>query len=196
MTEPVLAADDMSEFVAHLARCKEFSIDQVLAEPDWRLRLRKIRRAYTQFQLRVDAGLGSWMNEEAYTIADWASLFTPIEQAAWHDIRGAGLPMWPQLPVSRFYVDFGNPIVKVALECDGKKFHDPAIDAVRDKVLGAMGWTVYRAPGWQCWHEISEPLGFEDWDREDQNEFYRAERAKTLSPIISQISGHFKRIPA
>lgn len=196
MTEPVLAADDMSEFVAHLLRSREFPIQQVQAESDWRLRLRNIRRAYAQFQVRADAGFADWMEFEPYRIADWASIFTPIEQAAWHDIRKSGLAMWPQLPVGRFYVDFGNPIVKVALECDGKKFHDPAIDAVRDKVLNAMGWTVYRAPGWQCWHEISEPLGFEDWDREDQNEFYRAERAKTLSPIISQISGHFNRHPA
>ncbi|WP_158641833.1 hypothetical protein [Candidatus Glomeribacter gigasporarum] len=35
-----------------------------------------------------------------------------------------------------------------ALECDGAAYHDAEKDTQRDTELKAMGWTVYRAPGW------------------------------------------------
>lgn len=76
---------------------------------------------------------------------------TPIEEWLWTDIRANGAVLYPQYPVGRFFVDFGNPVAKVAVECDGKAFHqDVEKDARRDRELRSMGWAVYRVPGWLC----------------------------------------------
>lgn len=84
-------------------------------------------------------------------------LMTPIEDALWEDIRQANAIFYPQWPVAGFFVDFANPKAKVALECDGKQFHkDKTKDADRDEKLNALGWTVYRFPGWLCVAEFDE----------------------------------------
>jgi hypothetical protein len=83
----------------------------------------------------------------------WESLgivMTPIESLIWGDIRSGGLVMYPQYPVCGFFVDFGNPVIKVAIECDGKPYHDFAKDAARDRVLSQHGWKVYRITGSDC----------------------------------------------
>jgi very-short-patch-repair endonuclease len=89
--------------------------------------------------------------------ADWLNVFTPIEYALWQDIRQAGAVLYPQYPVGRFFVDFGNPKAKVAVECDGAAFHkDKAKDAARDAALGEMGWKVYRITGLDCKKDFDE----------------------------------------
>lgn len=113
-------------------------------------RFRSIKAAYAAHQVLVDQGQASWNEGDPYAIADWMPMFSPIELLAWHDIRELGLPLWPQFPVGRFFVDFGNPVAQVAFECDGAAYHDAAHDAARDRELNAIGWTVYRAPGWLC----------------------------------------------
>jgi very-short-patch-repair endonuclease len=76
---------------------------------------------------------------------------TPIEEALWQDLRQAGVVMYPQYPVGRFFVDFANPKAKVAIECDGAQWHqDKAKDAARDQELQGLGWTVYRITGSHC----------------------------------------------
>lgn len=136
-------------------------------------RFRRLRHNYSVHQLAIDAGHSTW-DDEPYHLADWLAIFTPIEAAAWIDIRGAGLPLWPQLPVGPFFVDFGNPIKKVALECDGRQWHNPTKDALRDAKLLEMGWVLYRAPGWQCNALDTEP------------------EERTMKPIIDQIKRHFE----
>lgn len=136
-------------------------------------RFQRLRHNYAVHQRRVDAGISSWMRGDPYELADWLSVFTPIESAAWTDIRGAGLPLWPQLPVGRFFVDFGNPVKRIALECDGRQWHDASKDAKRDAQLLDLGWQVFRAPGWQCMAPDTEP----------------AER--TMKAVIGQIKQHF-----
>lgn len=90
---------------------------------------------------------------------DWSVIFTPIEALMWHDIRAAGMVMYPQLPVGPFFVDFGNPHFKLAIECDGKEFHlDRAKDIERDRVLAKRGWRVFRIAGKDCF------TNYEDMD--------------------------------
>lgn len=72
---------------------------------------------------------------------------TPIERLVWADIRQTGMVMYPQFPVLGFFLDFANPVAKVAIECDGKEFHDPQKDEARDAKLRDIGWTVYRLTG-------------------------------------------------
>lgn len=76
---------------------------------------------------------------------------TPIEYWLWHDIRANDAVLYPQYPIGRYFVDFANPVAKVAVECDGAAYHtDREKDARRDAELEAIGWSVYRAPGWMC----------------------------------------------
>lgn len=82
--------------------------------------------------------------------------FTPIERAFWHDIRCKGIVMYPQYPVGGVFVDFANPVAKVAVECDGKKWHDAKKDAIRDAKLATLGWTVYRITGSDCLKDCIE----------------------------------------
>jgi hypothetical protein len=96
----------------------------------------------------------------AYTWDEKPMIFmTPIEAWLWADIRNCNAIFYPQYPVGRFFVDFANPVAKVALECDGAEFHNAAKDASRDIELRDMGWEVYRFPGWMCATEPDEETG-------------------------------------
>lgn len=82
---------------------------------------------------------------------DGGITLTPIERALWSDIRASGAVLYPQYPVGRRFVDFGNPCAKVAIECDGAQWHtDAEADARRQREIEANGWTVYRFTGREC----------------------------------------------
>lgn len=98
----------------------------------------------------------------AYPI-DWTIIFTPIEKAAWNEIRCRNLPFWPQFPIGKYFADFANPIKKLVIECDGAAFHSSQQDAFRDAYMTANGWSVYRISGADCkrilrnpWEKISD----------------------------------------
>ena len=110
----------------------------------------KIADAYADYQRLVDAGSRSWMRGDPYEICDWHNVFTPIESNVWAAIRDRGLPMWPQFPVGRYSLDFGNPVLRIAIECDGKEYHDAINDAERDFQLRRLGWRTIRVPGYAC----------------------------------------------
>lgn len=102
---------------------------------------------------------------------DWSQLMTPIEMVVWGFIREEGLVMYPQHPCAGYFVDFGHPKARVAIECDGAAFHqDRAKDATRQAAIEAKGWRVYRVTGSECnrrgedyqddegdWHEGPNP---------------------------------------
>jgi hypothetical protein len=88
---------------------------------------------------------------------DWPSLFTPIEYALWSQIRAEGIVLYPQHPVAGYFVDFGHPLARVAVECDGAAFHtDKAKDMVRQRAIEAKGWRVYRLTGKACMRDFTE----------------------------------------
>lgn len=72
---------------------------------------------------------------------------THIEQDVWHEIRLYGLPFYPQYPVGRRFVDFGDPCMSLAIEVDGAAYHTPEGDAQKDRDLAAEGWRVLRIKG-------------------------------------------------
>jgi very-short-patch-repair endonuclease len=140
---------DFDKFMALYSFPGEFL--PVNASLDLGQRFNTIRHNYRRHQAMVDAGLAAWFKGDPYELGDWLTVFTPIEFSMWQDIRANGLDLWPQLPVGRFFVDFGNPVARVAIECDGRAFHqDKAKDQNRDAELERMGWRIYRVPGWQC----------------------------------------------
>lgn len=89
---------------------------------------------------------------------DWFSIFTPIEHNVWNDIRCLGLPMYPQFPVKGYFVDFGDPVKKIAIEADGKRWHtDVERDKERQEHIEQEGWTVYRIEGRQTYLRPQNP---------------------------------------
>ncbi|GAB4495634.1 MAG: hypothetical protein Fur0016_31870 [Anaerolineales bacterium] len=74
---------------------------------------------------------------------------SPIESILYMQLVVDGLrpPMLEnQYKIDTYRVDFAIPNGKVVIECDGKKYHDPLADALRDKRLGESGWRVLRFP--------------------------------------------------
>jgi len=84
---------------------------------------------------------------------DWSRYFTPIESNLWQDIRSNGLPFFPQYPVAGYFVDFGDPVARIALEADGKQWHDKEKDEARDRRIQSQGWRVIRYTGARTYHK-------------------------------------------
>lgn len=132
--------------------------------------LNEIRAHYEQLTpLILSRGNNKWLSP--YTpFFDWNYLFSPIEKQTWSALRYFGkCPFYPQYPVNRFFVDFGNPKVKVAIECDGKEWHtDKEKDANRDKVILSEGWTVFRISGADCFRSCDEYFFLERYSDRDK----------------------------
>ena len=109
---------------------------------------------------------------------DFTSDMTPIEAAVWSDIRCAALPFFPQLPVLSYFLDFADPFKKIAIECDGKQWHDAEKDAHRDARLADIGWTVYRITGSMCKRTMRRPV---DLLLEHEQNGYSEEEALRLT---------------
>ena len=158
-------------------------------------RFNALRENYRHYQRLVDAGLASWDLGDVYSIADWGSIFSPIESAIWADIRYYGLAMWPQFPVGRYFVDFGNPVAKVAIECDGKAWHqDKQRDARRQEEIEELGWEVHRIPGWMCKANILSRYGAQEEFGIEPDEYEHWLETKTpfcvLRAVEERISRH------
>lgn len=155
---------------------------------DWRERLKALKRNYAIFQKLVDAGKEDWLRGCPYQIAEWMRIFTPIENDMWGELRSAGLPsFWPQLPVGRYFVDFGNPVLKIAIECDGQEFHNPADDFIRDSELATMGWQTFRASGALCRNTMEHPDDRRERTGEDDWRYEAQFKEETLSGLIDEV---------
>lgn len=118
----------------------------------------RIREKYAQV-------LPEWMDRYEQTgemgndpyIMDWTRLFSPIEKNVWLDIRGVGVPFYPQLPVLSYFIDFACPMLKIGIECDGNAWHDNERDRIRDEKLADIGWTIFRIEGHECKRRYDPP---------------------------------------
>lgn len=125
------------------------------------LRFEAIKRHYAALSPIILAGESDEWAVCAYAWDTPSSgiRLSPIERALWCDIRQQNVVMYPQYPVAGYFVDFANPVAKVAIECDGAAFHvNAAKDASRQRHIEAKGWTVYRISGADCMRDeiISE----------------------------------------
>lgn len=100
---------------------------------------------------------------------DWNAFFTPIEVDAWHSIRCYGVPLYPQVPVWNYFIDFANPYRKIGLEIDGKRWHDVDRDTRRDKALAKDGWKIFRVTGSEAWKVVTAATDLEVQDMEDED---------------------------
>lgn len=117
---------------------------------------------------------------------------TPIEEMAWNAIRGVGIPMYPQYPALRFFLDFADPRKRIALECDGKQWHDVERDRKRDRLLSEHGWTVYRVTGADCMRPVDWPA-IEDDDEERGERYWSAYKRyafETVDGLVDAIAEH------
>lgn len=111
--------------------------------------LRKIiRETYRECLPEIEK---NYPNFDPY-IFDWTSVFTPIENNVWADIRYLGCPIkCPQFPVSGYFIDFADPVRKIGIEVDGKEWHSSQEqiekDQKREAILKKFGWTIYRIEG-------------------------------------------------
>lgn len=115
---------------------------------------------------------------------DWD--FTPIERLAWMDIRGMGLPLYPQFPVGRVFIDFADPVSKVGVELDGAAYHEHAKDLARDTVLAKQGWKIYRVKGRDAVKIVPSPF-----DREGELKASGEWRDALIRWGMSDSSGFF-----
>jgi very-short-patch-repair endonuclease len=110
----------------------------------WQSKFSVIRAAYNYYlpSILAAARTGHSINPNIVT---WE--FSPIEDNAWGQIRALGLPFYPQFPILDYFADFADPLRKIAIELDGKKFHDKKRDDIRDSRLHKEGWKIYRITG-------------------------------------------------
>lgn len=96
-----------------------------------------------------------------------ADYMTPIERAVWGELRCFGLPFYIQYPVGRRFVDFGDPVRKIAIEVDGAAFHTPGRDAKKNADCLAEGWRIIRISGRDALYskyaisEVANTYGFD-----------------------------------
>lgn len=162
------------------------------AATNFRDRFVAIRRYYAAAIPYIEKSPANEWAVDVYEI-NWPLYFTPIEYALWNDIRAAGLVMYPQFPVGRFFVDFGNPVARVAIECDGRgHIGREAEDASRQAEIESMGWRVYRLTGKECFADDSTIENGDTGKRE-----FVASPGSRLARQLSDVCGkHMREVAA
>lgn len=79
-------------------------------------------------------------------------LESPIETILYNALCSFGIEPEIQYKISYFRVDMAYPDLKIAIECDGFKFHTGEInwskDKYRQKRIEELGWKFERFQGW------------------------------------------------
>lgn len=125
---------------------------------------RKVRSFYAQNMPAIKKHPKKWVNKYRFPFLD---KMTPIERIAFNECIFAGMiPMYPEFPVGKYFIDLANPHQKIGLELDGLEFHlDWVADAKRDAELWhEHGWKIFRCTGARCSVLMMRP------DEEDEDE--------------------------
>lgn len=150
-----------------------------------------IRKIYEKLtpEIMAYAADGYLGHTDPYYV-DWCKRMTPIEYAGWCSIRCKGMGLYPQYPVLNYFLDFANPYLKIAVEMDGKDFHDLEKDQQRDKRLLDEGWFVFRIEGRECYTR-HKPL----WEMEDGREYSESHKREVAEKYYCETSdGVFEAI--
>jgi very-short-patch-repair endonuclease len=107
----------------------------------WQSKLSVIQAAYKSYLPSILSAARTGRSIDP-NIVEWE--FTRIEDFAWCEIRALGLPFYPQFPVLNYFADFADPLRKIVIELDGKKFHNKQKDDARDKRMRDDGWEIHR----------------------------------------------------
>lgn len=143
---------------------------------DYFKKLNEIKKQYLAVEEKIlnrpsDICCRVWM-VDPYSIKGWMEILTPIENNVWHDLRRIGLPFYPQYPIGKYFVDFADPIKKIVIECDGKKYHqNKEKDKKRQKDIEKIGWEIIRIEGWKTCKDLTELYNkMEDSDGSEEEE--------------------------
>jgi very-short-patch-repair endonuclease len=74
-------------------------------------------------------------------------VMTDAELKLWKEVRAhrlMGLAFRRQMPIAGYIVDFACPSRTLVVEVDGSQHGESDRDAVRDRTLSNLGWTVLR----------------------------------------------------
>lgn len=160
---------DIENFIACEFQAKGKLISEYVNAKTQIDRWNAIREYYAFIQPELDiTDHNRWVAVYEMPFDDY---FTPIERDAWHCIRYYNAVFYPQYPVFNYFIDFANPRIKLALEMDGKDYHDPVKDAERDAQLCAAGWHVYRIPGRECYTKHPDPHRINEKYEENSDEW-------------------------
>lgn len=80
---------------------------------------------------------------------------TPIEEQLLLALREQGLSPRVQFGIEGFRVDFAFEDVRLAIEADGREWHDSDRDAIRDERIGELGWSVMHFTGSAIWNDAA-----------------------------------------
>ncbi|HEU5071255.1 MAG TPA: DUF559 domain-containing protein [Verrucomicrobiae bacterium] len=105
---------------------------------------RKIVRRYYNEALPKIMALASESLTTWYSVYPFDWKFNKNESSLWASIRSRPVVLYPEFPVLGYFVDFGNPFLKIAIEADSKEFHDKEEDKARDHKLLEVGWKTFR----------------------------------------------------
>lgn len=125
--------------------------------------------------------------------------FTPIEWDVWTVARGLAFDILPQYPSEGYFLDFANPFLRLAIECDGRAYHsgasNKARDEKRDTVLCGAGWSVLRIDGSRCVRLREDPTELAeliDPDSTEARDNLRAWLTSTPEGILTVLADHYK----
>ena len=116
--------------------------------------------------------------------------FTPIEKQTWQLIRYHGLTFYPQIPILKYFIDFGNPIIRVGLEVDGQLWHSKEKDRNRDCKLKQIGWQIFRATGSEVMRYMEDPC-YEKCEDYENDENYKRYLCNSVEGLIMAISNFY-----
>lgn len=110
----------------------------------------------------------------------WAETFSHAEKFAWGKLHNhPSVVLYPEYPVDKFFLDFGNPALSIGVEIDGKNYHDADDDLARDLALLRQGWIIFRVPAKELFWDLEHPAEYvsrnggsieEDWDNDEVHE--------------------------
>lgn len=112
---------------------------------------------------------------------NWSNLFTPIEYDCWCSIRCQGVILFPQFSVAGYILDFANPYLKIAVECDGKDWHNEEKDKLRDTILYEKhGWKTFRIKGSEFYVDYKLPCEVIEYGYPQDSEEYKQEHENRI----------------
>lgn len=86
-------------------------------------------------------------NYELQAQSDQLPPMTPIETSLFKALKQNQIPAEPQFRVGKYTLDFAVPSLGIAIEADGRGWHDSARDRSRDEDLKTLGWLTLRFTG-------------------------------------------------
>lgn len=107
----------------------------------------------------------------------WDLSFSHAEKFAWSKLHDhPSVMLYPEYPVGKYFLDFGNPALAIAVEIDGENYHNKEADFQRDIALLRQGWIVFRVPAKELFWNAEHPANFviknggsieEDWNQDE-----------------------------